>query len=124
MVLATAGKNKCEARLLLDTCSNLNVITKEFLEKLDTYEKVGTIKSRIRQAAKDCEVQESLVVKVPVYIGKLHMDIVFRVIDHSDTFYDLLIGLKTLANHKLVIIPHKNSLSMQQIMVHSNIWLI
>ncbi|ORX47076.1 hypothetical protein BCR32DRAFT_275814 [Anaeromyces robustus] len=93
MVLVTAGKKKSEARLLLDTCSNLNVITKDFLEKLDSYERIGTTKSRIRQAAKDCEVQENLVVKVPVFIGKLQMNIIFRVIDHPDTFYDLLIGV-------------------------------
>ena len=110
MVLATAGSNKMEARLLLDTCSNLNVITKDFLEKIGPYESVGFTKSRIRQAANDCEIQESLVVKVPIYIGNLSMNITFRVIDHPDTFYDLLIGLKTLADHKLVIIPHQNSL--------------
>jgi len=37
----------------------------------------------------------------------------FRVIENSDTFYDLLIGLKTQADNRLIVIPHK------KILVHS-----
>ena len=98
------------ARLLVDTCNNINVITREFLEKLKNYKKIGFCKNRIRQATVDCEPQEDLMVQVPLFVGDLAMNLEFRVINNPDTFYDILIGLKAQADNKLVVLPHKKAL--------------
>ncbi|ORX60741.1 hypothetical protein BCR36DRAFT_272354 [Piromyces finnis] len=108
MIQAEAGKPMAEARLLLDTCSNLNVVSKDFLDNLESYEKVGYTKSRIRQAAMDYDSNENLIVKLPIRIRTFNTTL--RVIDHQDAFYDILIGLKALADHKLIVIPHKTAL--------------
>ncbi|ORX45003.1 hypothetical protein BCR36DRAFT_300468, partial [Piromyces finnis] len=110
MIQAEVGKPMAEARLLLDTCSNLNVVSKDFLDNLESYEKVGYTKSRIRQAAMDYNSNENLIVKLPIRIGTFNTTLTFRVIDHQDAFYDILIGLKALADHKLIVIPHKRTL--------------
>ena len=98
------------ARLLVDTCSNINVITSEFLNKLTNYEKVGTSSSKIRQAAMDCDSVENPIVRLSFFLGELRLTLNFRVIENADTFYDMLIGLKAQADNKLVVLPHKKLL--------------
>ncbi|KAG4083642.1 hypothetical protein H8356DRAFT_1089387 [Neocallimastix lanati (nom. inval.)] len=108
MVKATIG-NK-DAKLLIDTCSNLNAITKSFLDTLDNYEELGPCQGRIRQAVQDSEMMSGVMVKLPVRIGSYSTECVFRVLENPDPFYDALIGLKTQAVNKMVVFPHANAL--------------
>jgi len=113
LAMVTATVEYKPARLLIDTCSNINVITSEFQAKLKNYKKVGFCSSRIRQAAVDCDPNKNLLVQLPLTIGHLTISLTFRVIENSDMFYDLLIGLKAQADNRLIVIPYK------KILVHS-----
>ena len=109
MVLATVGNSR--ERLLLDTCSNLNVVTEEFLSSLENYKIIGTGSGKIRQAAKDCPDSSSNIVQFSFTIRNYPLMLNFRVLDNPDPFHDILIGLKAQADHKLVVFPHENNLS-------------
>jgi len=114
LAMVRAEVDNVSARLLIDTCSNLNVVTKEFLSKINNYTEVGLEKGKIRQAATDCNNGDGIVVKFPLSIGDYTLTLKYRVLDNPDSFYDILIGLKAQADNKLVVIPHKNILSQMK----------
>ena len=90
----------------IDSCSNLNVITKKFYEKLPgNYEEVGISRGKIRLATKNDEYSEGIIVRIPVKINDYKMIIYFRIIDDDDPFYDLLINFQTQVEHNLFIHP-------------------
>ena len=98
-------------KALIDSCSNLNVITKKFYEKLPgNYEEVGISRGRIRLATKNDEYSEGIIVRIPVKINDYKMIVDFRIIDDDDPFYDLLINFQTQVEHNLFIHPIRYSL--------------
>ena len=83
-------------KALIDSCSNLSIITKQFLDKLPyQYEPIGVSAGRIRLATMNDDYSEDLLIKVPIKINELELLVTCRIIDKEDPFYDILINLKT-----------------------------
>eukprot|EP00833_Pecoramyces_ruminatium_P008003 jgi/Orpsp1_1/1182035/evm.model.c7180000079596.2 len=100
-----------KGKALIDSCSNLSIITKKFLDKLPSqYKPVGISCGRIRLATKNDEYAEGYIVKVPIKINQLNMIVQCRIIDKEEPFYDVLINLKTQIDYKLFIHPTLYSL--------------
>jgi len=99
-------------KALIDSCSNLGVITKKFLEKLPyEYEAVGISAGRIRLATKNEDYSEDLILQIPVNINnKLKLHVRLRVVENEDPFYDIVINLKTQIENRLFIHPDLYSL--------------
>jgi len=99
-------------KALIDSCSNLGVITKKFLEKLPyEYEAFGISAGRIRLATKNEDYSEDPVLQIPVNINnKLKLHVRLRVVENEDPFYDIVINLKTQIENRLFIHPDLYSL--------------
>lgn len=96
--------NNISARLLVDTCSNMNLINKKFLDNLPIkYNIVSTESCNIHQAINDSPYMFNSVVHIPFSIGSLHLEADFHIIDNKSNFYDLLIGLKTHSIYNLFV---------------------
>jgi len=95
-----------KVKALIDSCSNLNVITNQFLRKLPSvYEPIGISRGRIRLATINDDYSEDYLINVPLQINNFHMVATCRVIDKEDPFFDIFINLKTQIDHKLFIHP-------------------
>ena len=95
-----------KGKALIDSCSNLNIITNQFLRKLPSvYEPIGISRGRIRLATINDDYSEDYLINIPVQINNFHMVATCRVIDKEDPFFDILINLKTQIDHKLFIHP-------------------
>jgi len=93
-------------KALIDSCSNLNIITNQFLRKLPSvYEPIGISRGRIRLATINDDYSEDYLINIPIQINNFHMVATCRVIDKEDPFFDILINLKTQIDHKLFIHP-------------------
>ena len=111
IAMVDASVDGVPGKLLIDSCSNLSIITKKYLDKLPKeYETLGISCGRIRLATKNDDYSEGVVIKVPVKIKDFNMIVNFRVVDKEDPFYDMLINLKTQHDYKLFIHPILNSL--------------
>jgi len=98
-------------KALIDSCSNLSIITKQFLDKLPyQYEPIGVSAGRIRLATMNDDYSEDVLIKVPVKINELELLVTCRIIDKEDPFYDILINLKTQIDNQLFIHPIRYSL--------------
>ena len=95
-----------KGKALIDSCSNLSIITRKFLNKLPSYyEPIGISRGRIRLATYTDEYSEGYVVSVPVKINNLDIIVNCRIVEKQDPFYDLLINLKTQIDNRLFIHP-------------------
>jgi len=95
-----------KGKALIDSCSNLSIITKQFLDKLPSkYSPVGISRGRIRLATMNEEYSESYVVEVPIQINKLKIVVPCRIVDTEEPFYDIILNLKTQMDHKMFIHP-------------------
>jgi len=91
-------------KALIDSCSNLSIITKQFLDILPyQYEPIGVSARRIRLATMNDDYSEDLLIKVPVKINELELLVTCRIIDKEDPFYDILINLKTQIDNQFFI---------------------
>jgi len=95
-----------KGKALIDSCSNLSIITKQFLDKLPhEYEPIGISAGRIRLATTNEDYSEDIVIQIPITINKFKMLVNCRVVDKDDPFYDVLINLKTQIDYQLFIHP-------------------
>ena len=95
-----------KGKALIDSCSNLSIITKQFLDRLPSkYEPIGISCGRIRLATKNDDYSESYILKIPIKINNFTMMVNCRLVEKEDPFYDVLINLKTQIDHKLFIHP-------------------
>jgi len=100
-----------KGKALIDSCSNLNIVTRKFLNKLPTkYQPVGISHGRIRLATMNDDYSENHIIKLSMKINKLKMNLKCRIIDKEDPFYDILINLKTQVDYRLFIHPIRYSL--------------
>jgi len=107
----TASVDGIEGRLLTDTCSNINLVTIKYLNSLpQKHEIIGYSVGKILQATVDDEETEAPMVVLKMKLGKLEFTEQFRVTFKAETFYYLLIGLKTMADNHLVVNPSKQML--------------
>jgi len=98
-------------KLLIDSCSNLSIVTKHYFEKLPVeYEAVGKSRGRIQLATQDEEYSEGIVVRLPVKINNYEFNVDFIIVEKEDSFYDILKNFKTQTYHSLFIHPTLNSL--------------
>ena len=82
-----------KGKALIDSCSNLNIITNQFLRKLPSvYEPIGISRGRIRLATINDDYSEDYLINIPVQINNFHMVATCRVIDKEDPFFDILIN--------------------------------
>ncbi|KAG4084961.1 hypothetical protein H8356DRAFT_1376152, partial [Neocallimastix lanati (nom. inval.)] len=83
-----------KGKALVDSCSNLSIITKQFLDKLpNKYEPIGISCGRIRLATRNDDYSESYILKIPIQINKFKMIVNCRLVEKEDPFYDVLINL-------------------------------
>ena len=100
-----------KGKALMDSCSNLNIVTQQFLDKLPVkYEPIDISCGRIRLATQNEEYSEDYVVQIPIKINHFEMMVKCRVVNKEDPFYDILINLKTLMDYRLFIHPRLYSL--------------
>ena len=100
-----------EGKALMDSCSNLSIVTQQFLDKLPVeYEPIDISCGRIRLATHNEEYSEDYVVQIPININNFTMLVKCRVVNKEDPFFDILINLKTLIDYKLFIHPKLYSL--------------
>jgi len=100
-----------KGKALIDSCSNLSIITKQFLDRLPShYEPIGISCGRIRLATMNDDYSESYVLRIPIKINNYSMIVNCRLVEKEDPFYDVLINLKTQIDHNLFIHPIQYSL--------------
>jgi len=93
-------------KALIDSCSNLSIITQQFLDKLPSeYEPIDISRGRIRLATKNDDYSEGYIIRVPVKINNLVLMVNCRIVEKEDPFYNILINLKTQIDYKLFIHP-------------------
>jgi len=87
---------RVKGKALIDSYSNLNIITNQFLSKLPSvYEPVGISCGRIRLATINDDYLEDYLINIPIQINNFYMVAICRVIDKEDLFFCILINLKT-----------------------------
>ena len=92
------------AAILIDGCSNANIVTRSFLnDNSINYEVLGSISSRVHQAISDAEEQNYEIVYLEVDIGKIKVKSKFRISEKENSFYDIIIGLKTQYDHRIIV---------------------
>jgi len=96
-----------KGKALIDSCSNLSIITKQFLNKLPSnYEPVGISCGRIRLATQNDDYSEGYIIRIPIKINNnIEINADCRIIDKEEPFFDLLLNLKTQIDNKLFIHP-------------------
>jgi len=108
--------NGTTAAVLIDGCSNANLVTRNFLNNsIKNYKIVGSVASKVHQAMSDAEerVYEIVQLDVNINIGNLKISSNFRISEKEDSFYDIIIGLKTQHNHRIIVDTVYNYLSIK-----------
>ena len=96
--------NGYEAFLLVDACSNANIVSKKFLdEKIQDYHVIGKVDSRIQQALQNDLPRTYDLVELEVSIGHVKFPVLFKVSYNENPFYDALIGLKVQHDHRIIV---------------------
>ena len=110
-IAITIGKvDDSPARLLVDSGSNVNIISKEFLKALPKeYPKLGVSKGRLIQAVGSSEYTEDQIVQLPIKIGNIEFEAPFRVVNSEDSYYDVIVGYYTQFLHKFFVISPLNA---------------
>jgi len=99
---ASVDHNK--ERLLIDSGSNLNIVSTTYINRLfGTYEQVSICRGRIYEALGDSTIENAIVVQLKVSIGNYTFTVDFCVVDHKDIYFDFLLGLKSIADSYLFI---------------------
>ena len=97
--------------MLIDFGSNLNLISVNYFNSLPgQYETVGICHGRICEALGDDIVTDAIVIRLNVLINTYSFYANFCIINHSTNYFDLLIGLKTIADNYLFIHPIEKTL--------------
>ncbi|ORX60742.1 hypothetical protein BCR36DRAFT_438862 [Piromyces finnis] len=100
-------KSKCkiegiETTVYLDSCSSINMITRRFLlENNISLKPVSKIRETLYQAYSNTTI-ESHLYEIEITIGNITSKEIFRLIEKEDIF-QVLIGVETLANMKLIM---------------------
>ena len=93
-------------RLLVDSGSNLNLVSSSFLDKLPgQYEQVGYCRGHIYEALGDNTIADAIVIRLTVNINSFSFTANFCVVEHEHMYFELLIGLKTITFNALFIHP-------------------
>jgi len=102
--IVLAFVDNLENKLFIDSGSNLNLISLNYFNSLpDQYETVGICHGRICEALGDDTVTDTMVINVLINTYSFHAN--FCIITHNTSYFDLLIGLKTIADNYLFIHP-------------------
>jgi len=102
--IVLASVDNVENKLLVDSGSNLNLISVDYFNSLPgQYETVGVCHGRICEALGDNTVTDAIVIRLNVLINTYSFYANFCVINHNSNYFDLLIGLKTIADNYLFI---------------------
>jgi len=97
--IVLASVDHVENKLLIDSGSNLNLISVDCFNSLPgQYETVGICHGCICEALGDDTVTDAIVIRLNVLINNYSFYANFCVINHNTNYFDLLIGLKTIAN--------------------------
>ena len=92
-------------KLLVDSGSNLNLISKDYFTQLPgKYDTVGICRGRICEALGYNTITDSIVVKLYVTINNYSFSANFCIIVNTSNYFDLLIGMKTIADIYLYIL--------------------
>jgi len=92
------------AAIFIDGCSNANLVTRSFLnDNSISYKILGSVSSRVHQAISDTEEYNYELVELTVDIGKVKVKSLFRISEKEDSFYDIIIGLKTQHDNRLIV---------------------
>jgi len=92
------------AAVLIDGCSNVNLVTRNFLNNsIKNYKIIGSVASKVHQAVSDAEERVYEIVQLDVNIGNLNISSNFRISEKEDSFYDIIIGLKTQHDHRIIV---------------------
>ena len=111
LAIVPVNVNGKTARLLIDSWSNVNIISKKFLESLPTKPPLlGVSNVRLLQAISTCEPIKIEIVNISIKIGSLKFEAPFRVVDDKDSYYDLILGYYTQFLHRICIIAPLNSI--------------
>ena len=109
--IVLASVDNIKNKLLVDSGSNLNLISVDYFNSLPgQYETVGVCHGRICEALGDDTVTDAIVIRLNVLINTYSFSANFCVIDHNTNYFDLLIGLKTIADNYLFIHPMAKTL--------------
>jgi len=101
-----ASVDNVENKLLVDSGSNLNLISSNYFNKLPgEYETIGICHGRICEALGDDTITDAIVVRLCVTINNYSFYANFCIVNHDSNYFDLLIGLKTIADNYLFIHP-------------------
>ncbi|ORY78375.1 hypothetical protein LY90DRAFT_501147, partial [Neocallimastix californiae] len=119
MVLSTVSRKdiattKCKINgedgfAFLDTCASINIITSKFLGKLKNIKPFGYTTNNIIQVTSKTHISSELY-HLTVEFNDFIIQDVFRVIEHDQDLFDILIGFRTLKDNNLFINPICNSL--------------
>ena len=93
----------------LDTCASINIVTRNFIEKLGGIKPFGYTTNNIIQVTSKAKMKSELYV-LTITFGNLVITGIFRVIEDSQGLFDILIGYNTLKDHALFINPIDNYL--------------
>ncbi len=102
----------------LDTCASINLITKNFFDKLKNVKPSGYTDDNIIQVFSDKNViMETCFLKIQ--FGNILIQDNFRIINNNKNIFDVLIGYRTLKDNNLFINPVDNFLCK---MNHNESW--
>ena len=111
--------NGVQGIAFLDTGASINIITRQFLNKLGDVKPIGFVKNNIVQLLSKENVNTEIYL-LKVQLGDLAIHDIFRVIDNHQNLFDVLISYKTLKENNLFINPINNNLC---IMKENNKWM-
>ncbi|ORX53741.1 hypothetical protein BCR36DRAFT_283782 [Piromyces finnis] len=104
--IVLASVDNIKNKLLIDSGSNLNLVTTKYFNKLPgQYDTVGVCRGKIGEALGDDTISNAIVVRLPIVINSYSFIANFCVIEHDAAYFDILISLKTIADNYLFINP-------------------
>jgi len=110
--IVLASVDNVENKLLIDSGSNLNLISSNYFNSLPgEYETVGICHGRVCEALGDSSITDSIIVRLNVTINNYSFSANFCIVNHEANYFDLLIGLKTIADNYFFIHPISKSLA-------------
>ena len=96
--------NGATAAVLIDGCSNANLVTRNFLNNsIKNYKIVGSVASKVHQTMSDAEERVYEIVQLDVNIGNLKISSNFGISEKEGSFYNIIIGLKTQHDHRNIV---------------------